>query len=254
MEAKIGILGGLGPEATADLFKRIIKATPAKTDQEHIQTIIYSNPKIPDRTQAIVYGGESPLPEMTKTAKALDALNVNIILIPCNTAHYFHKELQETISTPILHMIEETAQHIKENYPHVKNVGLLATTGTIRSGIYAKALAKYGLQAIIPDEDVQENFVMEAIYGTKGIKAGYKQKPRTLLKYAAMKLDQAGADILIKGCTEVALVLNEKNCEQSLVDPANVAAQRAVEIAQEGQHHIARKEGEGTTEQTSERT
>lgn len=228
MEGKIGILGGLGPEATVDLYKKIIKKTKAKTDQEHPEAIILSNPKIPDRTQAILYGGESPVTQMVKTAKQLEALGANIILIPCNTAHYFYDEIQKETTVPILNMIAETAKTIKKNYPTLKRVGLLATSGTVASKIYHKELTKRGIEVITPDTDIQENFVMEAIYGEKGIKAGFKIKPRMLLKYAAMHLQDKGAQIIIKGCTEVAIVLNKKNCPHILIDPAEVSAKKAL--------------------------
>jgi aspartate racemase len=230
MSKKIGILGGLGPEATLDLYKKIISATPAKTDQEHIETIIISNPKIPDRTQAIIYGGECPIPSMVSTAKTLEATGVSTILIPCNTAHYFLNDIQKEINVPITNMIRETVTSIKEEYPHIKTVGILATTGTIKAKIYQNELEKEGFNVVISEEDVQENFIMEAIYGTRGIKAGFKKKPRTLLKYAALHLAGKGADIIIKGCTEIAIVLNKKNCEQILIDPAGIVAKKAVEI------------------------
>lgn len=233
MNKKIGILGGLGPEATVDLYKKIISETPAKTDQEHIETIIISNPKIPDRTQAILYGGESPIKTMISTAKTLEAIGVSTILIPCNTAHYFLNDIQKEISVPIINMIKETVQNIKEKYPKVKSVGILATTGTIKSKIYQKELEKEGFKVIISEQDVQENFIMEAIYGTKGIKAGLKKKPRTLLKYAALHLANKGAQIIIKGCTEIAIVLNKKNCKQVLIDPAKILAKKAVKICRE---------------------
>lgn len=232
MSFKIGILGGVGPEATADVFKKIIKATSAKIDQDHIETIIISNPKIPDRTNAILYGGESPIAEMLKTAKTLEALQVNCIVIPCNTAHYYFAPLQKEISIPIINLIKETVEHIKLNYPFVTKVGLLATTGTIVSKIYDKELAKSGIEIIHVDEDIQENFVMEAIYSPKGIKAGFKIKPRALLKYAAMHLHSKGAQIIIKGCTEIALVLTKKNCPQILVDPAKIVAKKIVSEAE----------------------
>ena len=230
MNKKIGILGGLGPEATVDLYTKIISETPAKIDQEHIETIIISNPKIPDRTQAILNKGESPLPLMISTAKTLEAIGVSTILIPCNTAHYFLEDIQKEISVPITNMIKETVLSIKEKYPQVKKIGLLATTGTIKAKIYQKELEKEGFNIIIPEQDVQENFVMEAIYGTKGIKSGFKKEPRTLLKYAALNLTKKGSEIIIKGCTEIAIVLNNKNCDQVLIDPARIIAKKAVEI------------------------
>lgn len=233
MVGKIGILGGVGPEATADLFKKIIRVTPAKKDQDHIETIIISNPNIPDRTCAILENGEDPIPEMLKTAKTLEAIGASCILIPCNTAHYFYNQLQEQLSIPIINMVHETAKFIKVNYPDVRRVGLLATTGTIQSKIYAFELAKYDIEVIVPEKDIQENFVMESIYGTRGIKAGFKKKPRTLLKYAALHLQEKGAEVIIQGCTEIPLVLTKSHCDQPHVDPTRILAMRAVDLVKD---------------------
>lgn len=141
-EKVIGVLGGMGPEATADLFRKIIRATPAEKDQDHIRVIIDSNPKIPDRTAAIIGGGPSPLPEMTETAKNLEKAGADLIIIPCNTAHYYYEKLKKSIRIPILNMVELTAQAIKGGFPHVKKVGIIGTTGTVRAGIYNRALEK----------------------------------------------------------------------------------------------------------------
>lgn len=225
----IGILGGLGPEATADLFKKIISVTPAKSDQEHINTIIISNPHIPDSTNAILYGGESPVPQLLSTARVLEALNSSIIIMPCNTAHYFLEEIQSKIKVPFLNMIKEAALYVKQYYPDVKKVGLLATTGTIKSKIYEKEFKKHGLKVVAPDDSIQNSFVMSAIYGSDGIKAGYKVKPRKMLKYASLHLQEKGAEIIIQGCTEVPLVLTKKHCDQIQIDVTKIAAMKAVE-------------------------
>ncbi|GAH53208.1 unnamed protein product, partial [marine sediment metagenome] len=108
-EKIIGILGGMGPEATVDLFHKIIKFTPAKKDQDHFRIIIDNNPKIPDRTAAILGKGEDPLPALQETARNLEKAGVDFIIIPCNTAHYFLPQIQKSVNIPVLNMIEETA-------------------------------------------------------------------------------------------------------------------------------------------------
>lgn len=235
---RIGILGGVGPEATVDLFKKIIKVTPAKRDQDHVETIVISNSHIPDRTSAILYGGDDPVPEMLYTAKMLDALGVSVILIPCNTAHYFIESVQKEIQTPILNMILETVNYIEKQYSGVKTIGILGTTGTIKSKIYENELKKRGFNVVVPDDDVQENFVMEAIYGTRGIKSGFKKKPRILLKYASLHLHDKGAQVIIQGCTEIPLVLTKRHCEQPYVDPTLICAKKAVSFVR-GQEKLS---------------
>jgi len=227
----IGILGGLGPEATSDLFRRIIDITPAKIDQEHIPVIIYNNPKIPDRTKHILYGGESPVDSMKFTARALENAGADFIIMPCNTAHYFAKKVQAHIGIPIINMIEETAEFIKSNYPDVKNVGILATSGTLASNLYEDALRKRKINLITPDFEVQNKLVMAAIYGEEGIKAGYKDVPRQMLESVAEDLIDKGADLIILGCTEVSLVLDQKRVPYVLIDAMQVLAEVSVKKA-----------------------
>lgn len=153
--------GNGGSEATADLFRRIIRATPAKRDQDHIRVIIDSNPKIPDKTAAIMGEGPRPLPEMTRTAKNLEKAGADLIVIPCNTAHFYYEELKKSVGIPILNMAELTAQRIRKKFPHVKRVGLIGTTGTVRAGIYDRALGKSRVEVICPPDNLQDR-VMEA--------------------------------------------------------------------------------------------
>ncbi len=143
-EKTIGILGGMGPEATADLFYRIVKATPVERDQDHPRTIVYSNSKVPDRTPAIVGEGESPLPEMLMAAKSLQGAGADFLIIPCNTAHYFIEDLRNELGIPVLHMIEMTARHAAREYPGARMVGLIATDGTLSSGIYERFFGGLG--------------------------------------------------------------------------------------------------------------
>ena len=133
-EKVIGVLGGMGPEATLSLYEEIIRATPASKDQEHIRVIIDSNPKVPDRTAAIIGNGESPVPEMVKSGKALERAGADFIIIPCISAHFFLEELREKLNLPIISAFEATADQIVGEHPEIKTVGLLATTGTIQAG------------------------------------------------------------------------------------------------------------------------
>lgn len=227
----IGILGGLGPEATIKLNQMIFECTLASKDQEHVPTITYNNTQIPDRTAHIVYGGESPLPELIKTAKSLEQIGASFILIPCNTAHYYYDLLQAELRIPILNMISETAKFIKNNYGDVKKVGLLATTGTVLSGIYFKEFEKQGIDIITPSFDDQENKVMSAIYGVEGIKAGFKETPASLLKEVSKKLISEGAELIIAGCTEISLALKQEEVSFVIIFPMRLLAEKAVYIA-----------------------
>jgi len=230
-EKVIGILGGMGPEATADFFMKVIKATPAKKDQDHFRTLIDSNPKIPERSLAILGKGKSPLKQLQETLHNLEKAGAEIIAMPCNTAHHYYTELQESTNIPIINMISETAAYIYENFPDIKKIGLLATTGTIKAGIYHKAITK--MEVITPDEDAQET-LMNAIYGEQGIKAGYTQgKPRGDTLEVAELLINKGAEAIVMGCTEISLVLSQKDLPIQVIDPLQSLAEVVVRKARQ---------------------
>lgn len=236
----IGILGGMGPEATLELFKLIIAATPAKSDQEHLPVLIYNNPAIPDRTLHIVYNQPTPLPLLIESGKVLEEGGAEMILIPCNTAHYFVPQLQPHLSIPILNMIELTAKYIATHSGGGAKVGILATTGTIQSKLYQKGLESVGLEWITVNSEDQESVVMEAIYGKEGVKAGYHDKGRELLKGAAAGLIAQGADYIIGGCTEIPLVLKQEMISVPLINSMDIVAREAVTIASNGKYIVNR--------------
>lgn len=239
MSKTIGILGGMGPEATLLLYSLVISKTPAKKDQEHIHVIIDSNPAIPDRTRHLVYGEESPIALLKEGALLLEKAGADMILIPCNTAHYFIPQIVESISIPILHMLDLTCKHIAQlvsgSAGYSSNlkipIGILATTGTIRTGLYQKYLEKYNLESVLPTEQEQELLVMEAIYGEQGVKAGFHEEPSKILQQAAAILIQKGAKFIIAGCTEVPLVLTDNMVSVPLINSMEVLAQEAVNFA-----------------------
>jgi aspartate racemase len=166
---------------------------------------------------------------MIKTAKILEQIGSSFIIIPCNTAHFFIDEVQSGVKIPILNMIKETVNFISRNYPDVKKVGLLATTGTIKSKVYEKELRKEGIKTIIPKQEDQELLVMESIYGRMGIKSKYKIYPRRLLEKAGNNLTKSGAELIICGCTEISMLLDQKKVSYVLINPSEIIAKVAVE-------------------------
>src|SRR6056297_2894128 len=178
----------MGPEATADLYLKIIKNTKAKKDQDHFRVIIDSNVKIPDRTQAILHNGEDPTPYLIQTAKNLDKLSVDVACIPCITAHYFYEAVQESVSFKIINIIEEVVEYIKKYYPNIRKVGILSTTGTIKTELFNQYLKDYTI--VYPTKEIQEKNVMKAIYGEKGIKSGGEPE------YARKLLVEAGEKVI----------------------------------------------------------
>ena len=227
-EKIIGILGGMGPEATSDLFHRIIRATPVKRDQDHFRVIIDSNSKIADRTPAILGTGPSPLSMMVETGKNLERAGADFLLLPCNTAHFFHSEIQAELGIPLLHMIRLSAKHINDNYPEVRRVGLQASDGTIASKLYHESYGEYGIEVITPSEGSQKN-VMDAIY--RDIKTGNMENGGKLLHRVAIELIEDRSDAVICGCTEVSLVLHDGDLSVPVVDPLQVLAEKAVKLA-----------------------
>lgn len=219
----LGVIGGLGPIATAHFMELIIRMTEADTDQEHIDMILYNRPSIPDRTGYILDPTKpNPLPEMIRVGNALARQGAKLIAIPCMTAHYFHADLTRYIEAPIVHAIHETAVHLKKN--GVQKVGIMATDGTIRSKLFQRELERHGLEAVIPGEKGQK-CVMSVIYDD--IKAG---RPAQMEKFdfASRELREKGAQAIILGCTELSLVKRDYPIGAGYLDAMEVLARTCV--------------------------
>lgn len=222
----VGIIGGMGPLATADLFSKIILCTHADKDQDHLHVIIDNNTDIPDRTKAILLGGEDPLEQMVLSAHRLQSAGADFLIMPCNTAHYFYGRLKDQVYVPVLNMLEETGLYLREN--GITCAGLLATDGTIRSGIYEKALAPYGISLLLPEPEEQEH-VMHVIYD--GIKAGNPDLDPTGFISTCKKLMEKGAQTLILGCTELPPAFSLYHIDLPHTDPTLILAEAAVRFA-----------------------
>jgi len=231
-EKKIGILGGMGPEATADLFEKIIKHTNALKDQDHFRIIIDNNPKIPDRTPAVLGTGESILPSMVETAKKLKKAGADFIVIPCVTAHYFLSGLREEVDIPIISIVDELVHEMETNFSQVRKVGLISTTGTIKGKVFQRKIEETGRELLVPSEQDQKTLVMEAIYGKAGIKAGYTNlENKKMVVKAAEGLMKRGAQGIIAGCTEIPLVLKKEDIPVPLFDTLLILAKAAIREA-----------------------
>jgi aspartate racemase len=227
-EKIIGILGGMGPEATIDLFYKIIKFTPAEKDQDHLRIIIDNNPKIPDRTAAILGKGKDPLPALQETARNLEKAGADFIIIPCNTAHCFLPLIQESVKIPILNMIEEAAKETQKKNPSIKKVGLLASIGIYKTEIYHQYFRKFNIEVISPEEKDKEE-VMKVIYAVKAGDLSEEIK-KNILKIAQKLIDKR-AEAIITGCTEIPLILKEGDVSVPIIDPTQVLAKVAIQKA-----------------------
>lgn len=170
MRKTIGILGGMGPLATCDLFSKIIQITDASCDQEHVRICIDNNTEISDRTNAIIRHGKDPVPEMVKSAVRLQSFGADVLIMPCNTAHYFYDRILPFVDIPFLSMIDETAKAISDR--GLRKIGLLATDGTLQTAVYEKAFKKRGISIVVPPPENQVH-IMDLIYN--GVKAGNKE-------------------------------------------------------------------------------
>lgn len=222
----IGIIGGMGPMATADLFTKLIQMTDAACDADHIHILIDNNPKTPDRTGAILRGTESPLPYLVRSAERLQTAGADFLLIPCITSHYFMQELTARIKIPIMSMIEETAKYLQSR--GIRKVVLLATDGTCKAGVFDKVFAKYGIAISYPCDTAQAA-LMDVIY--KGVKAGSRMWDTTELNAEIDCLLAAGAEAVVLGCTELPLAAKMYGINGVLIDPTDILARAAIVYA-----------------------
>ena len=167
MKGALGVLGGMGPLATADFLQKVIKATPAERDQEHIPILVYAVPQVPDRTESILSGNDEPLTWMRQGLKVLRNSGAECIAIPCNTAHYWYDQLIDGFDIPILHIVDATASALANENINGGPVGLLATAGTITAGVYQTRFSTLGYDCLAPNHDAQINGVTAGIAAVK---------------------------------------------------------------------------------------
>lgn len=224
----VGVLGGMGPAATIDFLARIVAATPAERDQDHLRLIIDNNPQLPDRHAAIAGHGESPAAAMAQMAAGLEGAGADFLVIACNTAHAFLDAVRDAVSIPVLDMVEETVAVARRRFPGARRAGLLAADGCRAARLYDNALDRQNLMPVQLDAAQQRKF-MDLVYQ---LKAGADP--------AMLKLDMAGlaasladadADLVIAACTEVPLLLSAADMTVPLVSSTDALVARTIEIA-----------------------
>ncbi len=225
MTQRLGILGGMGPQATNTFYQFVIDRTGARRDQEHINTLILSDCQMPDRTEAILGSEEARqavYARLLDGARLLEREGCTVIAVPCNTSHFFLDRVQEQVGVPILHMVRETAQLLAAQGR--KRPGILATDGTIQTGLYQKEFAALGIQAAVPTPKAQK-LVMSLIYDD--VKAGREGDPE---KFAAIhqNLLSQGCDCGVLACTELSVFSAGRRLAPFYTDAMAVLAQRAV--------------------------
>ncbi|RFB12610.1 aspartate/glutamate racemase family protein [Bacillus sp. HNG] len=233
MEQKtLGVIGGMGPKATSVFFDKIVNRTEAHQDQDHLNMVILNHATLPDRTRAILTNtGETFLNAVKNDFKLLEAAGVANIAIPCNTSHYFYNELQKMTKIPIINMVEETIKDIHDMYGEGARIGILATNGTIQSGIYADVCEKYKLNLHAPNDSLQEK-VMDIIYNN--VKSDLDVDSSQLEELIMHLVEKENCKTIILACTELSCIkLNDEAAKYS-IDAMNVLVERS--IVRSGKH------------------
>ncbi|KXU91350.1 aspartate racemase [Paraburkholderia monticola] len=231
---RLGVVGGIGPAATADFMGKVVRNTPAARDQDHLRIIVEQNPQIPDRTAALLGRGDDPTLALYAACRTLEDGGADLIAIPCNTAHAFVERIQPALRVPILNMLTCTADYLRETFPGLREVGVLATSGTLASRVYEQALGARGFVQIAPSAAAQAR-LMNAIYGPCGVKAGHLSgECCDDLAAAVDDLVAQGVQVIVLACTELPLLLREPALAYPggrvvrLVDPTDLLARRCV--------------------------
>ena len=221
----------MGARASSVFLQKIIDYSPALTDQEFIEIILHSNALIPDRTKAIVYHETSPVQELLRSIKILNESKVDVIALACVTSYHFYKDIAPFSKAEIIHPVHLIRRYIKENLNDVKRVGLLATTGTLKSGLFVEEFENHGIELVTLNDVDQERYFMESVYMKNGLKsASISGKAFDLMTKAVSTLVADGAEAIIGGCSEVAIALNQNMLSIPFIDAIDLMALESVNL------------------------
>ncbi|HOX25951.1 MAG TPA: amino acid racemase [Candidatus Krumholzibacteria bacterium] len=227
----LGIIGGMGSVAAAHFFQRLVALTPASRDQDYLEVVLHNNNHVPDRTAALLGHGTDPRPELLRSCRLLDEAGADVIVIACITSHAFLPDLAAATRATIVDGIAETAAYCRRTWPERRRAGILATTGSLESGIFHRALAAAGLESLNFTGPDQTHHFMEAVYSEWGVKAGHTGgQARERLVGAGRELVARGAELVIAGCTEVPVVVHPEDLPVPLVDVTDILVRRAIEL------------------------
>jgi aspartate racemase len=223
-EKTAGVIGGMGPDATVDFMAKVIAATPAVKDQDHVRLLVDQNPKVPDRQAARAGKGENPGPVMAAMAKGLEQAGADFLVIPCNTAHAFAQPVRDAVSIPLVSIIDVAVDACRQ----FEAIGVLTTPGCLDAGLYQEALATAGLAAVLPD-DAEVTELMRLV---AAIKAGDKDKSigRGMRSLSTALVDR-GAQAIVAACTEIPLALTSDMLDVPLISSTDVLAEVTVAFA-----------------------
>ncbi len=201
----IGVLGGMGPLATVDFFNKVLAATPAKGDADHVPLLIQSDPRIPSRPPAILSGGRSPLPELLAGRDRLIAAGATALAMPCNTAHYWYADLLKGCSVPFISIVTASIAEVGKLAAPGATIGIIATRATLAAKIFDEPLQSAGYRALLPDDATMDSLVLP---GIDLVKAGQAAQGGQLIAQAVQALLNQGAGAVVLACTETPLALD----------------------------------------------
>jgi aspartate racemase len=227
-EKTVGVIGGLGPLATVDFFSKLVSATSANTEQDHLHVIIENNPKVPNRHAAINGTGPDATPYLVQMASNLERAGADFVVMPCNTAHAFQKEIENVLTVPFVSIINEVVIELREKYGDLSNIGLMAAEGCLTAQLYQQALKKSGLNPVVWTEAEIAMF-MSTVYR---IKADERTEDiRLTLIDLANLLTKRGAEVIVAACTEVPLILSPPDLEVPLISSTDLLVNRTIAYA-----------------------
>jgi aspartate racemase len=222
----VGVLGGMGPEATVDLMRRVIAATPAQDDADHIRMLVDNNPQVPSRISALIdETGPSPAPALIEMARGLCAQGADFLVMPCNTAHHYHSEIAAAVDVPFLNLMELVAEYVTRCHPALQRVGLLASSALSRIQTYEPWFERAGVEVLYPAAERQVA-LMAAIRAVKA--GGVADQDLSAFTSAAADLANGGAQVLLIACTELSVIADSLQASLPVYDAAEVLAQAIV--------------------------
>ena len=227
----VGVIGGVGPQATAYFLDMVVRLTDAARDQDHLDLVVLNHATIPDRTEFILgTSQDDPGPVMAADAARLEAFGVSFLVVPCNTASHFTQQVLDAVTVPVVSIDAETVDEAVRRVPDLATVGVLATTGTLAARVYHQEVERRGLGCVVPD-DADQAVLMRVIY--EQVKAG---RPVDLDAFLAVvaRVRDAGAQVVVLGCTELSIVAADAGLleqDRLLVDSLDTLARRTIERA-----------------------
>ncbi len=225
---RIGVLGGMGPLASAEFVVKLVLATPARSDQDHFPLTLDSSPQIPDRPAAIYGGGTDPMAAMVQVLRGLEAAGCALVAMPCNTVHHWYDRLAAQTPLPIVHIADAVADRIREVAPHARRVGLIGSVVTTQLEIFGKRLGNEWEWLYATPAEL-EDWVLPGILA---VKAGDLRRGREFFLEAIRRLHARGPDVIVLACTEIPVVISQRDVPIAVIDSTEALARRTVAVAQ----------------------